>query len=189
MATAEQLLAIKGGTVASLPPDATVLEAAQLETAAAHLDMVRLIGEDLEIRPPDFVPLDIQLVVCAHPRFWPEDLRLDLEEAFSEGYTSSGEQGFFHPDLWTFGQSLHASQIIGRALQVEGVDRVLEVGMRLWDRAGGPTTQTITVDPGDLPPPDALTIDVADNQIIRVANDPDTLELGRLVIEVSGGRQ
>ena len=78
---------------------------------------------------------------------------------------------------------------IGRALEVEGVDRVLEVGMRRWDRAGGPTTQTITVDPEDLPPPNALQIDVAANQIIRVANDPDALELGRMVIEVRGGRR
>lgn len=171
------------------PLGGTVLDDAQLDTAAAHLNPVRLIGEDLEIRPPDLVPLDIRVVVCAEPRYWPEDLRLDLEEAFSEGYSGTGEKAFFHPDLWTFGQSLHTSQIIGRALEVEGVDRVLEVGMRRWDRAGGPTTQTITVDPEDLPPPNALQINVTANQIIRVANDPDALELGRMVIEVRGGRR
>lgn len=165
------------------------LDAADLAEAAAYLNQVRLIGEDIEIRPPDFVPLDIRLVVCAAPLFWPEDLRFDLEEAFAEGYTTSGEMGFFHPDNWSFGQSLYASQIIERALAVEGVDRVIEVGMRLWDRAGGPTTETLILDPEDLPPPDALQIDVGSNQIIRVANDPNALEFGRMMIVVKGGRR
>jgi len=171
------------------PRGTTELSAGQLETAARHLDQVRLIGEDIGIRPPDFVPLDIRLVVCAAPRFWPEDLEAELEEAFSEGYTGTGERGFFHPDNWVFGQSLYASQIVARALAVEGVDRVLEVGMRLWDQAGGPSLGTLVLEPDELPPPEALQIDVGASQIIRVANDPNALELGRMTIEVKGGRQ
>jgi len=171
------------------PKGSTTLDDSQFDEAFTYLDKVRLIGEDLEIRPPDFVPLDIRLVVCAQPRIWPEDLRFELETVFSEAYTVDGKKSFFHPDLWSFGQSLHASQIIGSALAVEGVDRVLEVGMRLWDRAGGPSTQILVIDPDDLPPPDALQIDVTDNQIIRVANDPDALELGRIMIEIKGGRR
>ncbi|TCO70108.1 baseplate J/gp47 family protein [Rhodovulum euryhalinum] len=171
------------------PRGTTELSAAQRETAARHLDHVRLIGEDIEIRAPDFVPLDIRLVVCAAPRFWPEDLAADLDEAFSEGYTSTGARGFFHPDNWVFGQSLHASQIIARALAVEGVDRVIKVGMRLWDQAGGPSLETLVLEADDLPPPTALRIDVGANQIIRVANDPNALEFGRMTIEVKGGRQ
>ncbi|MEM8840500.1 MAG: hypothetical protein AAGD47_01875 [Pseudomonadota bacterium] len=161
----------------------------QVTEAQAYLNPIRLIGEDLEIRPPDLLPLDIILIVCAHPRFWPEDLEADLDEAFSEGYTSGGERGFFHPDNWTFGQKLHASQIIGRALEVEGVDRVLELGMAPWDRAGGPSLETIVLQPSDIEPPPALTICPAANQIIRVANDPSALELGRIEICVEGGRQ
>lgn len=176
-------------TVTLDPEGATELTPAQTAEAAAHLNAVRLIGEDLEIRPPDFVPLDVRLVVCAAPRFWREDLAAELEEAFSEGYDRRGERGFFHPDLWTFGQSLHASQIVGRALRVAGVDRVLEVGMRRWDRAGGPSTDVITVNPEDLPVPEEARMDVGPNQIVRVANDPDALELGRMTIEVRGGRR
>ena len=171
------------------PRGTTELGEDQLDVAARYLNQVRLIGEDLEIRPPDFVPLDIRLIVCACPRYWPEDLRADLEDAFSEGYSETGETGFFHPDRWTFGQSIFASEIVGRALAVDGVDRVLEVGMRLWDHAGGPTTETITVDPNALPPAEQQCIDVADNQIIRVANDPNALELGRIEIQIRGGRR
>ena len=171
------------------PKGATALTPAQLDAAAAHLNAVRLIGEDIEIRPPDFVPLDIRLKVCAGPRFWPQDLTDALEEAFSEGVAATGEKGFFHPDLWSFGQSLHASQIVGRALKVEGVDRVLEVGMRRWDQAGGPSLATVIVDPDDLPAPRGARIDAGPNQILRCANDPDALELGRMTIEVRGGRR
>ncbi len=171
------------------PVGTTGLSAEQIAEAADHLDAVRLIGEDIEIRPPDFVPLDIRLVVCAGARFWPEDLRLELEDAFSEGWTAAGRPGFFHPDRWTFGQPLHASQIIGRALEVTGVDRVLEVGMRHWNRGSGPTTSTVTLLPGEFPAIVGQMADVAAHQIIRVANDPDALENGRLQIEIRGGRR
>ncbi|WP_424929844.1 baseplate J/gp47 family protein [Amaricoccus tamworthensis] len=165
------------------------LGAEEIAEASAHLNSVRLIGEDLEIRPPDFVSLDILLEVCAKPRFWREDLRFDLEEAFSETWTGSGGRGFFHPDLWSFGQSLYASAIIGRALEVEGVDRVTRVGMRPWDQAGGPSESVVVVEPQDLPIPEAQKIEVGPNQIIRVANDPNALELGRMTIVVKGGRR
>jgi len=176
-------------TITLDPLGSTELTNAQISEASRYLNQVRLIGEDIEIRPPDFVPLDIGLEVCAAPNFWSEDLRFELEEAFTEGYTSTGEFGFFHPDQWTFGQSLHASQIIARALSVKGVDRVLSVGMQPWDRPGGPTTETLIVDPQNLPIPDALQIDVKPNQIIRVANDPNALEFGRMSITVKGGRR
>lgn len=171
------------------PRGATELSNTQLDQAARYLNQVRLIGEDIEIRAPDFVPLDIRLVVCAAPRFWPEDLHAELQDAFSEGYTQQGEKGLFHPDNWSFGQSLYASQIVARALAVEGVDRVLEVGMRPWDRAGGASLETLVLDADELPAPEALQIDVAANQIVRVANDPDALEFGRMTITVQGGRQ
>ncbi|MEL6475698.1 MAG: hypothetical protein AAFR17_00100 [Pseudomonadota bacterium] len=171
------------------PLGATDLLPEQVAEAQAHLNPVRLIGEDIEIRPPDLLPLDICLIVCAHPRFWPEDLEFELQEAFTEGYTSTGARGFFHPDNWTFGQKLHASQIIGRALAVEGVDRVRALLMAPWDQAGGPTTETITLTEDEAKPAENAVICPAPNQIIRVANDPSALELGRIQIFAEGGRQ
>ena len=52
---------------------------------AAHLEAVRLIGEDLELRPPRFVPLELHIVVCADEAYWREDLRFVLEQEFSDG--------------------------------------------------------------------------------------------------------
>jgi Baseplate J-like protein len=141
---------------------------------ARHLDAVRLIGEDLEIRPPRFVPLDIRIAICIDPEHWPEDVRFVLEQEFAEGYTPDGRLGFFHPDLWTFGQELHASQLLGRVQAVEGVEHVISVTMKRWD---APTPGT-----------DAI-LAVRGNEIIRVRNDPDHMEEGFIQFDLQGGRQ
>lgn len=156
------------------PAGTTVLEDELRRDVARYLEAVRLIGEDLEIRPPLFVPLEIRVAVCAAPDYWPEDLRFILEQEFSAGFTPDGRMGFFHPDLWTFGQPLHASQISGRAQQVEGVEHVISVTLNRWNATGPPGRRITKLRP---------------NEIIRVANDPDHLELGFIFFEVRGGRK
>ncbi|HEV7389315.1 MAG TPA: hypothetical protein VGN73_11950 [Gemmatimonadaceae bacterium] len=141
---------------------------------AHRLDAVRLIGEDLEIRPPRFVPLEIHVSLCASLDYWPEDLKSILEQEFSDGWTPDGRRGFFNPDLWTFGQQLKASQINGRILSVEGVEHIITVTMRRWN---GPGTVS-----------DEVT-NVAFNEILQVANDPDHQELGFIDFVVQGGRR
>jgi hypothetical protein len=148
-----------------------------------------LIGEDLEVRPATYVPLDIYLRLCAHPDFWPEHLRRDLELEFSDGYTADGRSGFFHPDNWSFGQSFHASQLIGRALQVPGVGRVLLASIKRLHGLSGPSLSTITLAPGDVTHPVVEKLGVRPSEIIQVANDPSRLETGRLNFEILGGRR
>lgn len=156
---------------------------------ATHLDAVRLIGEDLEVRPARYVPLDIFIRVCAHPDYWPEDLRRQLELEFSDGYTPDGRSGLFHPDNWSFGQPLHSSQLIGRALSVQGVGRVLLASIRRLHGLSGPSLTTITAAPGEVPTPVVEKLEVRSFEIIQVANDPSRLETGRLNFEILGGRR
>lgn len=141
---------------------------------ANYLEAVRLIGEDLEIRPPLFVPLDIQVALCADPDYWPQDLRFILEQEFSAGFTPDGRMGFFHPDLWTFGQPLHASQILGRIQQVQGVEHVISIELQRWNEQAPPTEEITKLRP---------------NEIIEVMSDPGHLELGFISFAVQGGRQ
>ncbi len=156
---------------------------------AEHLEAVRLIGEDLEVRPARYVPLDIYMRLCAHPDFWPEHLRRALELEFSNGYTADGRTGFFHPDNWTFGQSLHASQLIGRALSVRGVGRVLLASISRLHGLSGPSLSTITIAPEGVTHPVVAQLAVRPYEIIQVANDPSRLETGRLNFEIQGGRR
>jgi hypothetical protein len=143
---------------------------------AAHLEAVRLIGEDLELRPPRYVPLEIAVVVCADDTYWREDVRFVLEQEFSDGWTADGRPGFFHSDQWTFGQALHRSVIEGRIQRVAGIRHVVAVTMR---RFGAPT-------PG-VPRPEVLEMGV--DEVVLLANDPDHLERGLIRFEVQGGRQ
>ena len=154
-----------------------------------HLDALRLIGEDLEVRPAQYVPLDIKLKLCADPDYWSDDLWDVLEIEFSTGYTPDGRPGFFNPDLWTFGQPLHASQVIGRALQVTGVDRVLSLSMRRWNAGSGGGLVTVTLTPDMMPENVTAKIPLGPFEIVEVNNDPSRLETGRIQFDILGGRQ
>jgi hypothetical protein len=153
-----------------------------------HLDAVRLAGDDIEIRPAAYVPLDIRMVICAHSAYWIEDVRAELQREFSDGHTADGRPGFFNPDSWTFGQSLHVGQLIGRALAVQGVERVVRISMRRLHPGGGGLV-TIPVAPADLPESLVETLEIGAFEVLVVANDPDRLERGRIVFEMRGGRR
>jgi predicted phage baseplate assembly protein len=141
---------------------------------ARYLESVRLIGEDLEIRPPRFVPLDVQLALCADPEFWPEDVASALHDEFSDSFTADGRIAFFNPDRFTFGQVLHASEIIGRAQSVTGVEHIISLTMKRWNDPAAPSDAIVNLRP---------------NEIILVASDPDDMERGYMTIDVRGGRR
>lgn len=143
---------------------------------ADHLEAVRLIGEDIELRPPRYVPLEVHVVVCADAAYWREDLRFVLEQEFSDGWTSDGRRGFFHPDEWSFGEALHRSAIEGRIHRVVGVKHVVGITMK---RFSAPL-------PGV---PGAEVLEIGFDEVVLLANDPDHLERGLIRFEVQGGRQ
>lgn len=158
------------------PQGTTVLSDELRAQVAAHLEAVRLIGEDLELRPPRFVPLDIRIAVCAEPTYWREDLRFVLEQEFSDGWTADGRPGFFHVDQWTFGQALHRSAIEGRVHQVPGIRHVVDIIMK---RFNAPT-------PGV---PGLEVLEMGFDEVVLLSNDPDHLERGLIRFDVQGGRQ
>jgi hypothetical protein len=158
------------------PVGTTELTSVVRNRIARHLNAVRLIGEDLEIRPPRFVPLKIEVALCIHPEYWPEDIRVLLEGEFSDAYTQDGRMGFFHPDAWTFGRPLYASRILGRIHEIKGVDHVLSLSLRRFNE--------------DTPREgEEEMIRVDENEIILVKNDPDHMENGFIRFSVLGGRR
>ncbi len=160
--------------VAIDPVGTTALSDDLRQKITRHLDSVRLLGEDLEVRAPEFVPLKIHVSVCIKPDYWAEHIQFYLEQEFADGYTRDGRMGFFHPDRWTFGQELHASQIQGRVQAIVGVDHVISVTMKRWN-APTPGTDKIA----NLRP----------NEIILVRNNPDQMELGFIDFDIKGGRR
>ena len=158
------------------PAGTTTLSPTLSGALSDHLSAVRLIGEDLEIRPPRFVPVVVEIALCVHPDYWPLDVRAVLEEEFSDARTADGRPGFFNPDHWTFGQPLRRSAIAGRLHAVAGVAHAIEMRMRRFE----------TADP-DGPPPEVLP--AAFDEIFMAMNDPDHLERGSVAFDLRGGRQ
>ncbi len=156
------------------PAGGLTLDTALREKLESHLNAVRLIGEDLELRPPRFVPLEIHVTICVSPDFWPEDLRFLVEQEFSTGYTADGRMAFFHPDAWTFGQPLYASEIYGRLQAIPGVEHVLNLRMKRWNTPFPETSEAIFV---------------RTEEIILVASDPSRMEEGYIDFVFEGGRQ
>jgi hypothetical protein len=156
------------------PRGTSELGAALRDRVAAYLESVRLIGEDLEIRAPRYVPLDVRLAVCASPGFWPQDVAAALREEFSDGFTADGRPAFFNPDRFTFGQPLHASEIAGRAQAVTGVEHVMSLTMKRWNDPAAASDAMVGLRP---------------DEIILVEGDPDNAERGFIDIGVFGGIQ
>ena len=98
---------------------------ARFKTALrAHLERFRLAGYDLEIADPIYVPLDLELLVCVRPGYFRSDVLTALRRVFSRQEFADGTNGFFHPDNFTFGQSLFLSRVYAAAMAITGVASV-----------------------------------------------------------------
>ncbi len=139
------------------------------------LEQYRLAGQDLEIEEPIYVALDLAFVVCVTSGFFTADVKAALLERFSS-------RNFFHPDNFTFGQSVYLSQIIAAAMAIPGV--------RWIDTAGGPDKPTRFQRWGQVPRGELAKgqIDVGRREIVRCDNDPNHPEHGRLEFIMEGGQ-
>ena len=141
----------------------------------AFLEPYRMAGHDLDVDLPQYVPLDIQMQVCAMRDYFRSDVKRALEEVFSSRQLADGRKGVFHPDNFTFGQSVFLSQLYAAAYSVEGVE---SVRISKFQRLGTP----------DPKPLDDGRLDVARLEIARLDNDPSVPDRGVFRIDVAGGK-
>ncbi|MGZ5441112.1 MAG: putative baseplate assembly protein [Thermoanaerobaculia bacterium] len=141
----------------------------------AFLERYRVVGHDLEVDAPRFVPLDVALTVCVKPPYFRADVLRELLDVFSRGLRRDGQPGFFHPDRFTFGGSVYLSRILAAAQSVQGVDGVTVSRFR---RQGFPASESIET--GEL--------ELARLEIARLDNSRDFPENGRLELMMRGGR-
>ena len=98
----------------------------------------------------------------------------------AEGRTGSrtlpdGTKGAFHPDNFTFGQTVYLSPIYAAARKIAGVTSVVAT---VFQPEGLPTTMYI--DKGELP--------LGPFQIARLDNDPSLPDHGQLTLLMQGGK-
>jgi hypothetical protein len=139
------------------------------------LERYRLAGYDLELLAPTFVPIELELEVCAAPGHFRSDVAAAVAEALSTRTLRGGRRGFFHPENFTFGQPVHLSRIYAAVEEVEGVDSAV---VRVFQRFG--REQAGELGSGVLP--------IEPGEIAQLENDPNFLEHGVLRIVAMGGK-
>lgn len=146
-------------------------DAAFLQGLLAHLDRYRIAGYDLEIREPQFVPLDIRLLICLEPGYYAADIKAQLLERFGSVVNRDGSRGFFHPDNFTFGQALYASRLYAEAMAIDGVRSVQLKRLQRWGKQAAGERQAGRIQP-------------AAAEILRCDSNPSLPENGAIRFEV-----
>jgi hypothetical protein len=138
------------------------------------IERYRIAGHDVEIDAPAFVALDIALHVCTARGYFPADVERRLIEAFGTARLPNGETGFFHPDRFSFGQSVYLSALTAAAMRVPGVAYITPTRFQRLGRS--PAGEIAN---GRIP--------MARLEIVRLDNDPNAPENGRIRFDVDAG--
>jgi hypothetical protein len=138
-----------------------------------HLEPFRLAGYDLEIDGPRYVPLEIDVDVCVRPDHFRSDVRAELRDVLSSRELRGGRRGLFHPDRFSFGESLYLSGVYAA---VQAVPGVAEVHVTKFQRLG-------------VDDPDPLREGVLPMGRLEIARlDGGAPERGVLRLELRGGK-
>ena len=105
------------------------------DTLTRHVDRYRMAGHDLEFNDPVHVSLELDLLVCVAATHFRADVHAGLLEVLSNRVLADGRRGLFHPDNFSFGQTVYLSPIYAAARQVAGV---ASVQVTLFQRQGTP---------------------------------------------------
>jgi Baseplate J-like protein len=151
------------------------VDTALTTTLLADLDAYRMAGYDLDITPPVYVAIDIDLFVCVLPSYLPADIEAQLLARVGSGIAPDGTPGLFNPASWTFGRPVYLSAIYAVAQQVPGVQSVTAQSFkrRVGDLGTGLADEMLTMGPFE---------------IAQCANDPNYPDHGVLTVTTGGGR-
>lgn len=145
------------------------------ETVRKHLERYRLAGRDVEVIDPALVPLDIALHVCATPDYFPSQVKKGILDLFHARTRHEGQTGVFHPDHFSFGQSVFLSGLYEAAQGIPGVE---SVRFTTFQRLGFPSLDGL----------DRWQLDMGEEEIACLDNDPNFPERGVFHVTVDGGR-
>jgi len=146
------------------------------QTIRDHVERYRMAGYDLEVDGPTYVPLLLDMTVCVKPDYFRADVRIALMRVFSRGWLPDGSPALFHPDNFTFGQSVYLSVLYEAAQAIQGVASVV---INAFQRLRTPP---------DPKPMDDGVLTVGRLEIARLDNDPNFPERGVLKLSIGGGK-
>ncbi|MHC4084376.1 MAG: putative baseplate assembly protein [Planctomycetota bacterium] len=141
----------------------------------SHITRYKLAGYDIEIDPPVYVPLEIEINVCVARDHFRAHVKTAVLEALSNRDFADGRRGFFHPDNFTFGQSLYLSRLYEAIEQVSGVDSAEIIVFKRRAKTENHELEQGYISMGRL-------------EIARLDNDPSFQENGVLRLNMMGGK-
>jgi hypothetical protein len=141
----------------------------------ATLEPFRMIGHDVEIEAPVYVPLELALTVCVNPNYFRSGVQQALLEVFSNRTLPDGRLGVFHPDNFTFGETVYLSPSYAAAQAVDGVDSVRVTKFGRW----GANDNTALA---------AQKLVLQRLEVARLDNDPSFPDRGVFELTLIGGK-
>jgi hypothetical protein len=139
------------------------------------LEQYRMAGQDLEVDGPIYVSLEIEMVVCIKPEYFQGAVLTALQDVLSARTLPNGQRGVFHPDNFTFGQTVYLSPIYAAAQEVDGVASVV---ITRFQRQGIDSDTALK----------AGKLELSRLEIARLEADPNFPERGKLTLIPKGGR-
>ena len=151
------------------------LTTALVKSTEKRLDLLRMMGTDLDAEAAWVVGLRIEMEVCVDSDHFQGHVEAAIEELLITGNQCNGQPGILNEANFTFGQTVYASPLIAAVQGVEGVSSVtLTVLQRMDDPSiDGAAQGWLTM--GRL-------------EIARCDNDPNRLDHGILVLHMDGGK-
>jgi hypothetical protein len=141
----------------------------------AYLNRFRMAGYDLEVNAPRFVPLELELDVCVKPDYFRHDVRRALSELLSARVLADGRRGLFHPDNFTFGQTVYLSRIYAAVSVLAGI---ASANITMLRRQGFAASNAV----------DSGKLTLGRLEIARLDNDPNHPDRGVLRLNLKGGK-
>ena len=140
-------------------------------------------GYDLEVDPPIFVPLELEIEICVRPEHFRADVEQEVLRRLGSRALPDGSVGLFHPDNFTFGQPLYLSVLYHTLEVIEGVDsavvkRVTRRNVPDPDPERPATTRHLA----------SGRVDIERLEVLRVDSDPNFPENGAVTLIMRGGK-
>lgn len=151
------------------PEGAGDLDEGLRQRVQAAVDGLRMAGREHVVTAAEYVPLEVELVLCAQPGFPPHIVRDRVLAELRPG--TSEHPGWFHPDRLSFGDAVRLGDLLAFVQGITGVRSVKATRFRpLGDTAGPPVRDVILL---------------GRTKVARLDGDPDFPEHGTLEVRVA----
>ena len=159
--------------VTANPLGAGALAPAQRRALSDRMACVRQVGHDVAVVDPEYVDLDLEVVLCVAPSAFAGQVLERVGRTLAGPRRPGEPAAFFDDDHFTFGTPLRRADLEAAIQRVPGVLAVDELSLR----ARGLT---------DWRPFAELVLEVGADQVLRLENDPRRPGRGSLRVTAKG---